>query len=104
MNNWHSVDFTCDDDPFPITSRLTEAWLEIRQYSPRPNDLGIFVRYNPFAKTITAYFPPGAEEIAEEFNAKPCEKPLTDDLGLLVGHPDIWKIHFFDMDLGATTH
>lgn len=43
---------------------------------------------------VIAYFSPASENIANRFNAVPCNKPLIENLTLLVGNEDSWKTLF----------
>jgi len=43
---------------------------------------------------VIAYFSPAAKDIAQVFNAQPCEKPSLAGLGLLAGDQDSWSLLF----------
>jgi len=43
---------------------------------------------------IIAYFSPAAWEVAESFDAEPCEKPARPGLGLLAGREESWSVLF----------
>ena len=64
--------------------------------SGRPARMAVFSHYNRRANLVTAYFSPGAAELAAFFDAKPCDKPPSEGIGLLVGDARCWEIYFPD--------
>ena len=64
--------------------------------SGRPAGMAVFSRYDRHANLVTAYFSPGASKLADFFDAKPCDKPASDGIGLLVGDARCWEIYFPD--------
>ena len=64
--------------------------------SGRPARMAVFSHYNRRANVVTAYFSPAAVQLAAFFNAKPCAKPPSEGIGLLVGDPRCWEIYFPD--------
>jgi hypothetical protein len=58
--------------------------------------MAVFSRHDRAANRVTAYFSPRAAELAALFGASPCEKPPSEGIGLLVGAPRCWEIHFPD--------
>jgi hypothetical protein len=58
--------------------------------------MAVFSQYNRRANLVTAYFSPRAVQLAAFFDAKPCAKPPSEGIGLLVGDPRCWEIHFPD--------
>jgi hypothetical protein len=43
---------------------------------------------------VIAYFSPASKDIANAFDAEPCEKPLRAGLGLLAGDKRSWSVLF----------
>jgi hypothetical protein len=64
--------------------------------SGQPSDMAVFTRFDLAANEVTAYFSPRASRLATFFGARPCEKPSSDGIGLLVGDGRCWGIFFPD--------
>lgn len=62
--------------------------------SGRPASMAVFSHYDRRANRVTAYFSPSAARLAAFFDAKPCEKPSGQGMGLLVGDARCWEIYF----------
>ncbi len=60
----------------------------------RPADMAVFSRHDREANEVTAYFSPSAAKLAGLFNARPCEKPSGEGIGLLVGDARSWSVFF----------
>ena len=60
----------------------------------QPSRMAVFSRYDRRANLVTAYFSPGAAKLATFFDAKPCDKPPSEGIGLLVGDARCWEIYF----------
>lgn len=43
---------------------------------------------------VIAYFSPAAKQIAIQFDAEPCAKPVRTGLALLAGKPEAWSLLF----------
>jgi hypothetical protein len=74
--------------------RIQEMFLPMFAASGQPADMAVFTRDE--ANQVTAFFSPGASRLAMFFGAKPCEKPPSDRIGLLVGDARCWAIFFPD--------
>ena len=76
---------------------IREAFLPIFQQAGRPLDMAVFTRLESEGRLhceVIAYFSPAAGEVAEVFDAEPCEKPFRAGLGLLAGDPNCWGFFF----------
>lgn len=63
----------------------------------RSSDMAIFTRPESEGRLhceVIAYFSPAAEEVAETFDAEPCEKPARVGLNLLAGDETSWSVLF----------
>lgn len=71
--------------------------LLIAQGVPRP-DRAVFSRYDLQSDNVEMYFTPATKDLAEQFKARPCEKPVLNrySLGLLCGEGDGLLFHFPD--------
>jgi hypothetical protein len=76
--------------------RIQQMFPPIFMASGRPAGMAVFSHYDRRANRVTAYFSPGAARLAAFFDAKPCAKPPSKDIGLLVGAARSWEIYFPD--------
>ena len=76
--------------------RIQKMFSPIFAASGRPAAMAVFSRHDRKANRVTAYFSPRAVELAALFGASPCDKPPSEGIGLLVGAPSCWEIHFPD--------
>jgi hypothetical protein len=60
----------------------------------KENDMALFSKRIGDSKTSTFYFTPNSKNIAELFNATPCDQPGKEDLGLIVGDEVVYKVFF----------
>ena len=62
-----------------------------------PPEMAVFTRPESEDRLhceVIAYFSPAASEIAEAFDAEPCEKPVRSGLALLGGDEECWSALF----------
>ena len=62
-----------------------------------PPEMAVFTRPESEDRLhcdVIAYFSPAASEIAEAFDAEPCEKPARSGLALLAGGEECWSALF----------
>jgi hypothetical protein len=76
--------------------RIQKMFAPLFAASGQPVGMAVFSRYDRGANQVTAYFSPGASRLAALFSARPCEKPPSDGIGLLVGNARSWGIFFPD--------
>ena len=68
------------------SNKIMEEFLLLFAAKGNPVEMAVFSHYDRHADVVTAYFSPGAKELAERFAASPCKKPtFGDGTGLLVG-------------------
>ncbi len=95
-NTWYSLslgDGMLADEP---ADEIRERFLSMANV---PAEAAVFKRLESEGRLhceAIAYFSPAAAEIAEAFDAEPCEKPARDGLGLLAGDPACWQILFLE--------
>jgi hypothetical protein len=77
-------------------ARIQQMFRPMFLAAGRPLRMAVFSRYDRRANLVTAYFSPGASALATFFDAEPCAKPPSQGIGLLVGDPRSWEIHFPD--------
>jgi hypothetical protein len=91
MDTWHSRALG-----EAAAARVQQMFLPMFLAAGRPPRMAVFSRYDRRANLVTAYFSPGATALAAFFEAQPCAKPRGEGIGLLVGDPRCWEIHFPD--------
>jgi hypothetical protein len=97
MNNWYSL--SLGDG---ITSAIPAAdiegiFAERFDASGRPVDMAVFTRPESEGRLhceVIAYFSPAARDVAEAFDAEPCQRPEPQGLGLLAGDASCWPLLF----------
>lgn len=63
----------------------------------RPKQAAVFIRHvseGSLHCQVEVYFSPASELLAKKVGADPCDPPVTDGLGLLVGSEDSWSALF----------
>jgi hypothetical protein len=97
MDTWYSVSLG-DGIMAPAPSAEIEAmFLQEFNTTGQPSDMAVFIRPESEGRLyceVIAYFSPAAKEIANAFDAEPCEKPARAGLGLLAGDKLSWSVLF----------
>lgn len=96
MGTWYAKTLGDSVAAFAPSLRIQEMFLPMFAEMGQPSSMAVFTRHDRKANEVTAYFSPGAWKLAALFGAKPCEKPSSDAMGLLVGDAGCWKIFFPD--------
>jgi hypothetical protein len=96
METWRSKALGDGATAVAPSMRIQQMFRPIFMASGHPESMAVFSHYDRRANRVTAYFSPGAARIAAFFDAKPCAKPSSKDIGLLVGAPRCWEIYFPD--------
>ena len=96
MQTWHSKALGDGAAAAAPSIRIQQMFRPLFTASGRPARMAVFSHYNRRANVVTAYFSPEATELAAFFDAKPCAKPPGEGIGLLVGDPRCWEVHFPD--------
>ena len=82
----------------PAPSAEIEAmFLQAFNAAGQPSNMAVFTRPESEGRLhceVIAYFSPAAKDIANAFDAEPCEKPARVGLGLLVGDKLAWSVLF----------
>ena len=97
MDTWYSVSLG-DGITAPTTAdEIKSTFLSTFKTANEPNSMAVFTRPESEGRLyceVIAYFSPAAKDIAETFDAEPCEKPARTGLGLLAGEPFSWSVLF----------
>ncbi|HET7362356.1 MAG TPA: hypothetical protein VFJ70_02170 [Burkholderiales bacterium] len=94
METWHCKALGNGVAASAPSRRIQELFSPMFTASGQPSDMAVFTRSE--ANQVTAYFSPRASRLAMFFGARPCEKPASDRIGLLVGDARCWAILFPD--------
>jgi hypothetical protein len=76
-------------DQIGTAARATQA------EQPETGDLAVFTRHSSEGRlhcAVTAYFSPAASALARKFGAVACSRPQRDELALLCGDADAWRL------------
>ncbi len=97
MNPWfykHLGDAMMAAQP---SDEIREKFLLLFESAGNPAGMAVFTRNDSVDRLhceVSAYFSPAAAEIAQAFDAKPCERPLRPGLDLLAGNQGCWPVLF----------
>ncbi|MCX6080870.1 MAG: hypothetical protein NTW32_15190 [Chloroflexi bacterium] len=92
-NTWHSKEL---GDGIWAPSQFAEieaVFLPVFSSDGKPVKMAVFTRHESEGRLhceVVAYFSPAANQVAEIFEAQPCQKPSFSGLGLLAGDPGCW--------------
>lgn len=79
------------------SAEIEEAFRRAFSAAGSPPEMAVFTRPESEGRLhceVMAYFSPAAWEVAEAFDAEPCEKPARQGLGLLAGREEAWSALF----------
>jgi hypothetical protein len=97
MSRWFSKELGDAIAAYTPSNQIKEAFLPLFTASGNPLEMAVFIRNDSEGRLhceVTAYFSPAAVEIAQVFDAEPCERPPRDRLDLLVGDQGCWSVLF----------
>ena len=91
MNTWFSINLGNGLNALKPTQKIRKTIeTALLLGAETPQNVSVFSKYDLRRQIITVYFTPGAIEYAKLFGAKPCKKPLSKDIDLLVGSWSHW--------------
>jgi hypothetical protein len=79
------------------SAEIEDAFVEAFSKAGQPSTMAVFTRPESEGRLyceVIAYFSPSAKQIAVEFDAEPCEKPVRAGLNLLAGKAEAWTALF----------
>lgn len=97
MKLWYRVSLGDGMTAPTPSAEIEEAFLKAFTTKGKPPEMAVFTRPESEGRLhceVIAYFSPAAEEVANEFDAQPCEKPARPGLGLLAGDQSCWSVLF----------
>ena len=77
--------------------QIKALFLSEYKKSDSPKKMAIFVRHESEGRLhceVKVYFSPATAIVAKAVNAISCNKPVANDLGLLVGSKESWSVFF----------
>ena len=93
---WHSLSFGNGSDAFAPTHRLQETFFNAFRTAGRPHGMAMFSRNDSSKNDVEIFFSPDASVFAKTIpGCRPCHRPQTARLALLVGHVRCWDLLFF---------
>ena len=101
MESWYSVRLGDGMMSALPSAMVEEVFLQVFIHAGKPPDMAVFTRLESEGRIhceAIAYFSPAAKEVAEAFDAEPCQKPFRAGLGLLAGDPRSWSVLFPEAD------
>ena len=104
METWYRKTLGAGVEASAPSRRIQAMFPSIFVANGQPTAMAVFSRYDRNTDEVTAYFSPGACELAALFGAKPCDKPAGDGIGLLVGAARSWGVFFPERVRRRPTH
>lgn len=101
MDTWHSKSLGDGMMAAMPADEIEAAFLQLFSAAGKPLDMAVFTRHESEGRLhceVMAYFSPAARDVAQAFDAEPCEKPSRAGLGLLVGDTLSWSALFLESD------
>ncbi len=99
MDTWYSKELGDGMMAATPSGEIEAAFLRLFNAAGKPLEMAVFTRHASEGRLhceVTAYFSPAAKNVAQAFDAQPCEKPARAGLGLLAGDQGSWSALFPD--------
>ncbi len=97
MNGWYSKNLGDGMMACVPLGRIEDALTLVIEKADCPGDMAVFTRNSSEGSLhceVFVYFPPALASIAKELGAKPCPRPTSGGLSLLVGSEKSWQVLF----------
>jgi hypothetical protein len=97
MPNWYSLSLGDGMTSSMLADEVEKKFSEVFHAQGQPLDMAIFTRGESEGRLhceVIAYFSPAAREVAQDFEAQPCQKPVRPGLTLLAGNEAAWSVLF----------
>jgi hypothetical protein len=97
MNSWYRMSLGDGMTAALPSAEIEEVFLPAFAAAGKPHEMAVFTRPESEGRLhceVIAYFSPAAYEVAEAFEAEPCEKPVRAGLDLLAGSEESWSALF----------
>ena len=93
MEKWHSIGLGDGMMAVEPSEEIQVLFAQVFSKNGMPAEMAVFTRHESEGRLhceVVAYFSPAASEVAQAFDAEPCEKPVRAGLGLLAGDESAW--------------
>lgn len=93
MHQWHSLQLGDGILATVPLAQIKEAVEVAFAAAGRPRGMGVFTCHDADGHVhceVTAFFSPGASEVARQFSARPCVQPAAASVSLLAGDVNCW--------------
>lgn len=97
MEIWYSTSLGDGMTSGGVAAEIAEAFARAFAAAGRPSAMAVFTRPESEGRLhceVIAYFSPASREVANEFDAEPCERPVRAGLNLLAGGENSWSVLF----------
>jgi hypothetical protein len=97
MTRWYSLSLGDGITSGTISSEIEEVFARSFPATLRSPEMAVFTRPESEGRLhceVIAYFSPAVFEVAQVFDAEPCEKPARSGLALLAGDDASWSVLF----------
>ena len=97
MNTWFSKSLGDGMLAWEPLGRMEELFLAEYAKAGSPREMAVFIRHESEGRLhceVMAYFSPAAAAVAGALDADPCASPSPDDLSLLAGAEESWRVLF----------
>jgi hypothetical protein len=101
MKTWYSLSLGDGMTSGMTSSEIEASFARLFAAAGRPRDMAVFTRPESEGRLhceVIAYFSPAARDIAEAFDAEPCEQPVRAGLALLAGDEASWSMLFLQSE------
>ena len=97
MEKWHSIGLGDGMLAAEPSEEIQTLFAQVFSKNGMPPEMAVFTRHESEGRLhceVVAYFSPAASEVAQAFDAEPCQKPVRAGLGLLAGDDRAWSSLF----------
>jgi hypothetical protein len=97
MSDWYSVSLGDGITAAAPSAEIEELFQRSHTAALVAPNMAVFTRLESEGRLyceVIAYFSPAAHDVAEAFDAQPCERPERAGLRLLVGDERAWSVLF----------
>ena len=97
METWYFLPLGDGMTSDEVSAEIEEVFARAFSAAGNPQAMAVFTRPESEGRLhceIVAYFSPAARDVANAFDAEPCEPPARTGLGLLAGAEESWATLF----------
>ena len=101
MDSWYSKELGDAITASMPSAEIEQAFQQLFIAAGEPLSMAVFTKQESDGRLhceVTAYFSPAAKDVAQAYDAQPCEKPALTNLALLAGDTRAWNVLFPEKD------